>query len=200
MKKLILAAMKVVVYTLCLVMYFHSWSQDIPEGEFFRRMDRGEQLMKEGNYEAANVEFMYILENKNTIPTDLAYLFGRNSYHLNNYKQSINWLNKYIQIKGTKGRYYDAAVKFLSYAEDQYREIQMAKTASLAAELVNEDYDCGGLEKMICPVCHGSGVIIKRNYFGDEYRTCPYSAGEAYLSCEDYNLFMQGLLEPKLKN
>ena len=23
------------------------------------------------------------------------------------------------------------------------------------------NYDCGGLEKMLCPVCHGSGVIIE---------------------------------------
>jgi hypothetical protein len=55
-------------------------------------MDRGENLMEAGRYEEANDAFMFVLDNKEVLPVDMAYLFGRNSFHLGKYKQSINWL------------------------------------------------------------------------------------------------------------
>ncbi|MEM9324755.1 MAG: hypothetical protein AAGA85_03830 [Bacteroidota bacterium] len=173
-------------------------AQEITEGQFATAMDRGEALMKQGKHEEANESFLFVINNKEVLPSSLAYLFGQNSYHLGKYKQSINWLNKYIQIKGTQGRYYEPAVYYLQLAENAYIEIQRKRSAEMADALVNDDYDCGGLDNMICPVCHGSGVIIKAGYFDKVYKTCPYSAGEGYLTCEDYNLFMRGLLEPKV--
>ncbi len=175
-------------------------AQEIPEGEFFRRMDLGEDLMNQGDYEAAQDEFLYILKNKEVLPTNLAYLFGRNSYHLNQFKQSINWLNKYLQIKGTKGQYHNDAVKYLHMAEEKYLAIQRSKNKSAISNLNANSYDCGGLDKMICPVCKGNGVIVTQGPFGNTYKTCPYSAGESFLSCDEYNDFMSGIMEPKLSN
>ena len=192
--------MKVKIVLLILLATQAAIAQEITESEFLRRMDLGEDLMRKGNYEAAQQEFLFILNNKEVLPNNLAYLFGRNSYHLEQYKQSINWLNKYIQLKGTKGRYYDEAVKYLQFSEDRYLGIQRSRMTEAIAELPDPDYDCGGLQKMICPVCRGSGVVIKQGPFGETYKTCPYSAGEAYLSCKDYNDFMRGILEPKLTN
>ena len=37
-------------------------------------MDYGQQLMIAGEYQAAQTEFMFVLENMAVIPTDLAYL------------------------------------------------------------------------------------------------------------------------------
>lgn len=176
------------------------FAQEITDAEFFGRMDLGEELMLQKKYEEANEEFLFVINNKKVLPGNIAYLFGRNSYHLEKYKQSINWLNKYIQIKGTKGQYYEPAVKYLQLAESRYREIQTKKYEDIEDALANQEYDCDGLDNMICPVCHGSGVIIKRGYFDNVYKTCPYSAGEGYLSCKEYNLFMSGLLEPKIKD
>ncbi len=163
-------------------------------------MDLGEDLMYQGKYDEADEEFRFVMDNKKVLPSNMAYLFGRNSYHLGNYKQGINWLNKYIQLKGTKGRYYQEAVKFLHLAEDQYLAVQRANAKPIVSDLEESSYDCGGLEKMICPVCRGDGVIITRGAFGATYKTCPYSAGEGYLTCEEYNLFMSGMLEPKIQN
>ncbi len=175
-----------------------SVGQEITEGQLATAMDRGEELMKQGKFEDANESFLFVINNQKVLPSSMAFLFGQNSYHLKKYKQSINWLNKYIQIKGTQGRYYEPAVYYLQLAENAYIELQRKKMEDMAGELVNEDYDCDGLDNMICPVCHGNGVIIKAGYFDRIYKTCPYSAGEPYLSCEDYNLFMRGLLEPKV--
>ncbi len=170
------------------------------ELELRRKIDHGAKLMAQGFYDSAQVEFLYVLENMARLPSEMAYYFGRNSYHLNKYKQGINWLNKYIQLKGTRGRYYEPAVQYLQYAEDEYMKIQRGHTKRLAEELNSANYDCGGLEKMICPVCHGSGVVVTNGTFDEVYKTCPYSLGEGYLSCGEYNLFMRGKLEVKLKN
>lgn len=193
------------VVSLVLMMMFLTSShmakaQLITEADFLKRMDRGEDLMKQGNHEEADEEFMFVIDNMEVLPSEIAFLFGQNSYHLNKFKQSINWLNKYIQIKGTKGRYYEPAVKYLQLAESRYIEIQRQKNEEMSSDLASGDYDCDGLENMICPVCHGNGVIIKETYFDKVYKTCPYSAGEPYLTCEEYNLFMRGLLEPKITN
>jgi len=163
-------------------------------------MDKGAELMAIGEYDSAQVLFQSVLQNMPKLPSDMAYYFGRNSYHLGKYKQSINWLNKYIQLKGTKGRYYEPAIQYLQFSEDEYLRIERTRARQVSIDLESAEYDCGGLEKMLCPVCHGSGVVIKAGLFEESYQTCPYSLGEGYLSCDEYNLFMRGKLEPKTEN
>lgn len=173
------------------------FGQSILDGELSRRMDQGVMQMESGQYESAQKEFLFVMSKMESLPSEMAYYFGRNSFHLTKYKQSINWLNKYIQLKGTQGRYYDMAIKYLQLAEEEYIKISKEQTAEIQKELQGDDYNCGGLQKMICPVCNGTGVIVKNGPFDRIYQTCPYSLGESYLSCEEYNQFMRGELEPK---
>ena len=173
-------------------------AQIVRENELNLKIEQGAQLMALGNYDSAQVLFQFVLQNMEKLPSEVAYFFGRNSFHLEKYKQSINWLNKYIQLKGTKGTYYEPAIQYLQYAEDEYLRIQRSQAKRFKDDLEDANYDCGGLEKMICPVCHGSGVVIQSGIFEEVYSTCPYSLGEGYLSCDEYNQFMRGELEPKI--
>ncbi len=192
--------MKIVFSFLFLSCSFLLSAQIVRESELLRKMDLGAELMANSKYDSAQAEFQFVLQNMEKLPSEMAYYFGRNSFHLGKYKQSINWLNKYIQLKGTKGRFYEAAVQFLQFAEDEYIKIQRSQTLKLVEDLESSEYNCGGLEKMLCPVCHGSGVVISAGLFDNVYKTCPYSLGEGYLTCEEYNLFMRGELDPKLGN
>lgn len=192
--------MKSLLISILLICSINSFSQIVRESELLTKMDRGAELMAVGNYDSAQVLFQFVLQNLEKLPSEMAYYFGRNSYHLGKYKQSINWLNKYIQLKGTKGQYYEPAIQFLQYAEDEYLKQLRQYSNQVATDLENAEYDCGGLEKMLCPVCHGSGVVIQAGLFDEVYKTCPYSLGEGYLSCEEFNLFMRGNLDPKVKN
>ena len=195
-----LCCMKIAILSFLLFCSISGYSQIVRESELLTNMDRGAELMATGNYDSAQVLFQFVLQNMEKLPSEMAYFFGRNSFHLGKYKQSINWLNKYIQLKGTKGRYYEPAIQFLQYAEDEYLKQLRQYSKQVETDLENAEYDCGGLEKMLCPVCHGSGVVIQAGLFDEVYKTCPYSLGEGYLSCEEFNLFMRGNLDPKIKN
>ncbi len=190
--------MKIFLSNFFLVATFICQAQVIRESEVLRRMDAGKDLMNVGAYDSAQIQFLFVLENLEKLPSEMAYYFGRNSFHLEKYKQSINWLNKYIQLKGTRGRHYENAIRYLKWSEKEYLRIRRGQVRRLEDDLENSSYDCGGLEKMLCPVCHGSGVVISDGVFDEIYKTCPYSAGEGFLSCEEFNLFMRGELEPKL--
>lgn len=192
--------MKKVLICLSLLFSLASQAQIVRESELINKIETGAELMAVGKYDSAQALFQFVLQNMEKLPSDMAYLFGRNSYHLGKYKQSINWLNKYIQLKGTKGKYYEPAIQFLQYAEDEYLRIQRSQSEQFKKDIASAEYDCGGLEKMLCPVCHGSGVVVQAGLFDEVYKTCPYSLGEGYLSCEEYNQFMRGDLEPKVGN
>ncbi|MDH5598351.1 MAG: hypothetical protein OEY34_04475 [Cyclobacteriaceae bacterium] len=164
-----------------------------------KAMDEGVILMDAGNYEEADGKFRYVLENLEVLPSNMAYFVGKNSYHLNKLKQSINWLNKYIELKGTSGQYYNEAVEYLNRA--QKKLIEDSEPEKTDSSLIDEDgyrnIDCGPSGKVICPVCKGKTVIIKSTPIGTTYNPCPYSDSHGLLTCEEYNLLLKGELKRK---
>jgi tetratricopeptide (TPR) repeat protein len=167
------------------------------ESDWLTRMDQGANLMYEGKYETADSIFQVVLKNLKVLPAELAFYFGRNSFYVGKYKQSINWLNKYIELKGTKGQYFDETISLLEVANIKFTPIRESEITSILTELTKENLiDCPSGKRM-CPVCKGSGVLIKKGVFDANYQTCPYSGGSGYLSCDDYNLFLRGELAPK---
>jgi hypothetical protein len=163
------------------------------------QIDSAVRLSEEGKYEMADEKFKSALKNIRSVPTDLTFHFGKNSFFLNKYKQSIDWLNKYIQLKGANGQYSAEAVEWLEKAEAALlveREIE----ARQASEVLSKDFmiDCGPTGKVICTVCKGSTVVVKKGYFGDNYSTCGYCHKLGYLTCEEYNHLLKGELKPSL--
>jgi hypothetical protein len=168
------------------------------KSEVSRQLDSGVYLMDIGKHELADEKFKYVLTHVKSVPSDLTFFFGKNSFYLGNFKQSVDWLNKYIQLKGTTGQYYAEAVNWLKKAEDGLlteRKISSEKTQDVLSR--NYDIDCGPAGKVSCPVCKGDHVIIKKGPFGDEYRTCPYCNEHGFLTCTEYNQLLRGELEKK---
>ncbi len=148
-------------------------------------------------YEAADTKILYVLKSVKSVPSDLTFYFGKNSYYLSKYKQSVDWLNKYIQLRGTSGKFSDEALDIKQKAEVALLKQHEVATKQ-ATEILSSDYDidCGPTGKVVCPVCSGSTVIVKKGYFGDTYKTCGYCKHAGTLSCEDYNKLMKGQLTP----
>lgn len=168
------------------------------KAELMRQLDSGVYLMDRGEYVRADKKFRYVLENIKSVPSDLTFYFGKNSFYLGNFSQAIDWLNKYIQLRGTSGQFYQEATTVLRDSEKLLLE-QRSKSGNEAAEVLSRNYeiDCGPSNKVSCPVCKGDHVIIKKGAFGDEYRTCPYCNEHGYLSCDDYNKLLRGELQKK---
>ena len=63
------------------------------------QLDSGIALLEQEQYELADQKLRFALSNMKSIPSDLTFYFGKNSYFLGKYKQSVDWLNKYLQLK-----------------------------------------------------------------------------------------------------
>lgn len=166
--------------------------------ETLRELDSGVYLMEHEQYARADEKFRYVLQHVKSVPSDLTFYFGKNSYFLEQYKQSIDWLNKYIQLKGTTGQFYEEATAWLRQAEMHYlREKEQAADRTQEILSKNYDIDCGPSGKVTCPVCQGNHVIIRKGPFGDTYKTCPYCNEHGLLTCAEYNKLLRGELQPK---
>ncbi len=161
------------------------------------QLDSAIYLSENERYVEADERFIYVMRNLRSIPSDLTFYFGKNSFYLKKYRQSIDWLNKYIQLKGTTGQYSEQAVEWLRKSEVELLKERVTESAQ-AKEILSRDFtiDCGPAGKVVCPVCMGKTVIIKKNYFGESYKTCPYCSKHGYLSCTDYNKLVKGELKP----
>lgn len=166
--------------------------------DLMRQLDSGVYYMDNAQYLLADAKFRHVLENLKSVPSDLTFFFGKNSFHLGKYKQSVDWLNKYMQLKGTSGQYYNEATQWLEKAQSFILK-EKAKEGEKAQEVLSSNYDidCGPTGKVSCPVCRGMHVIIKKGPFGDEYKTCPYCNDHGMLTCDEYNKLLRGELEKK---
>jgi hypothetical protein len=163
-----------------------------------RTMDEAVSQMNEGLYADADEKLVYVLNNIRGVPSDLTFYFGKNSFYLNKFKQSVDWLNKYIQLKGTTGQHYAEAVDLLKKAEVEVLN-ERAREAAKAQEVLSQNYDidCGPTGKVMCPVCKGTTVIVKKGAFGNEYKTCNYCDKHGLLTCDQYNQLIRGELKPR---
>ena len=163
-----------------------------------REYDSALALMEAERFAEAEQKFLHVLNNIRSVPSDLTFHFGKNSFQLGKYKQSIDWLNKYIQLKGTNGQFYAEATDWKTRAEAEY--LKEKTSASKDAQDVlstSYDIDCGPTGMVVCPVCRGEHVIIKKGALSNEYRTCGYCNEHGLLTCDQYNQLLRGELRPR---
>ena len=162
-----------------------------------RQIDSIAQLIDVEEYAAAEKKILSVLKSVRSVPSDLTFYLGKTSFYLGKFKQSTDWLNKYIQLKGTGGQFSEEAIEFKKKAEvELLKEKQLESQQAVQVFSKDFDIDCGPTGKVICPVCNGSTVIIRKSYFGDTYKTCGYCHLKGTLACEDYNKLLKGELKP----
>lgn len=155
--------------------------------------------MDREQYETADQYFMQALDKIDLLSADFCYFFGKNSLLLGKYAQSIDWLNKYLELKGSRGQYSREVIELLDNAEKGYRNSSApANKADINSKFFYlNTIPCEDDQAIMCPICKGQDVIITKDKLGERlYRQCPYSTN-GILSCNEYNLLIQGLLKPK---
>ena len=177
--------------------------EEYERGQKLKFLDLGIKQYENGLYNDADKSFRQVLESVKVLPAEICYYFGANSYYLGQYKQSINWLNKYIALKGTSGQFFEESTTFLEQAQEKYLSASAVNKEDIYNPGEDIDYtvmprvDCGPAGKVICPVCKGQTVIIKRSAMSLNYQSCPYCDNHGNLTCDDYNLLLLGELRPK---
>jgi len=173
------------------------------KGQKLKYLDLGIKQYENGQYNEADESFRQVLETVKVLPAEICFYFGVNSFYLDKYKQSINWLNKYMALKGTSGQFFDECTRYLEKSEEKYllastsQENEVYDPGEAVDYTIMPKIDCGPSGKVVCPVCKGQTVIIKRGAMSLEYKSCPYCDNHGNLSCDNYNLLIQGELKPK---
>ena len=60
-------------------------------------------LILQKKYYTADSLLKKTILKQESVSSEITFLFGKNSYFLKKYEQSINWLNKYLELKGQNG-------------------------------------------------------------------------------------------------
>lgn len=164
-----------------------------------RFIDTAVNLMNQEKYAEADAYFNTALEAINVLSADFCFYFGKNSYYLKSYAQSIDWLNKYLELKGSRGQHSQEVLELLETAEEGFRE----NRSSVAAVDVKTRFfylntiNCSDTKSIICPVCKGDDIITTKDLLGEKYfKRCPYSHN-GVLTCSEFNLLIQGRLKEK---
>lgn len=172
--------------------------EQLKKARLLQLMDSGVYYMNTGKYDIADQKFVYVLNNIRSVPSDLTFYFGKNSFHQAKYKQSIDWLDKYMQLKGMTGSFSNEAGEMIRKAKSELLKEKSQEIKKTDAVMSNKyEIDCGPSGIVTCPVCKGAHVVIKKRSFGDEYKTCPYCSEQGTLTCEEYNKLSRGELKPK---
>ena len=82
-------------------------------------------------------------------------------------------------------------------ASNSVNEEEVYKPDEQVDYAVMPKVDCGPAGKVVCPICKGQTVIIKKTVMSMEYRSCEYCDNHGNLSCDEYNLLLLGELKPK---
>jgi len=159
-------------------------------------MDSAVALLSASKYLETEKVLNQVLKSVKAVSSELTYLIGENSFHLAKYRQSIDWLTKYIQLKGTTGEFSTQAALYLRRAEEALSS-EVRQQRAEAGEILSKDFDidCGPTGKVICPVCSGKTVIVKRDYLSEKKTKCPHCDVHGFLTCEQYNLLLKGQLK-----
>ena len=159
-----------------------------------------ENLILQKKYLEADSILKEKIKNSDKVSSDLTFLFGKNSFFLEKYEQSINWLNKYLELKGESGIFSDESIKFLELSNSKNLIENSKNIENVYVELYSYNYiDCQNNRK-VCPICKGTSVMIIETDVSKIYKTCPFSDNKGFLTCDEYNLFLRGKLKPKTSN
>lgn len=160
-------------------------------------MNKAKAEMKAEDYTAANKTFRKALATRKILPTNLSYLFAETLYIIHQYQNSLNFVDKYIDLAGQGGDYYDKAIELKGLLQAEFDKIKNCEYCNLSGyryvlcdnckgigQTTETCYNCKGSGATVCPKCMGEGVYITFNSFsGKQYQACEICEGKGYSTC-----------------
>ncbi len=161
-------------------------------------MQKAVGQMNDRKYEEANLTFREMLASKKVLPTNMSFFFAETLYMINQYHNSENFLNKYLDLAGKGGDYYTQATELQTLLSTRKNEIKECNYCNVfgyrlnncqlcegKGSLVSTCYYCKGIGKTSCLTCQGDGVIVTKNIFDvAEYKSCHVCNTNGYHACK----------------
>ncbi|PRY90422.1 tetratricopeptide repeat protein [Mongoliibacter ruber] len=153
--------------------------------------------MEKGDYERANTYFRQIIENNLPLSPEMPYYFAVTLFELEQYDNSMNFLNRYIQINGRNAEKYEEAkeleaklkepldaIKACEFCNKQGYRVIACTTCEGEKELEQTCSLCKERGVVGCNRCFGKGLLTKRNVFNlIEYHECDQCDGLGKHTC-----------------
>jgi tetratricopeptide (TPR) repeat protein len=162
-----------------------------------RLFNNAKAEMDKGDYEKANTYFRQIIESNLPISPEMPYYFAVTLYELGQFDNSLNFINRYIQINGRDAEKYDEArelqrrlqepinaILACEFCNNQGYRIQTCPTCEGKKQISQACDLCRGRGMVGCNRCFGKGLITRRNVFNlVEYHECDKCNGEGKHTC-----------------
>lgn len=157
----------------------------------------GKLQMEQGDYESANITFRKILALDTILPSQFCYYFAETLYMVGQYQNSKSFINKYYELTGIKGRFYENVTNLEKMVEleisnlsncqfcdpNGYRLETCAVCDGHGVHNTTCSY-CRGKGLILCQQCKGHGVEININQYGEnEYKSCKICQTRGYVVC-----------------
>ncbi len=173
------------------------FSQINSEGSMVQYYKQAQEFMENNDYEGANLAFRKILKLGTKLPAEMPYLFAETLYQIEQYQNSKSFLDKYFEIMGKAGTYYEQAqvleaklgkklnrafsCNFCDYSGYRLKTCNVCKGEK---QLLEQCHYCEGIGKVGCSICAGDGVLVQLGALGNRsYRTCHRCKGDGVHTC-----------------
>ncbi len=171
------------------------------EGQAKKLLEEAKEQMAKGNYLGADQKFRKILSLNEVVPTEALYFFAYTLDKNNELQSSRNFLDKYLELTGKSGEYYNEAKILTSKLDKKYAEIAacnfcdadglrliLCPVCEGAGKIDGKCTQCHGFGQTTCNKCLGEGVQITRTSFGENsYKTCEVCNGTGKETCSRCN-------------
>lgn len=185
----------ITAYTLFLS--FASKAQNFEATNMADVYKEAQSYMLKNDYEQANLAFRKILKMGTKLPAEMPYLFSETLFNIGQYQNSKSFLDKYFEIMGKAGTYYEQALVLKQKLEQQLNKaiscdfcdysgyrLTTCKVCQGKKQLLQTCNYCKGIGKVGCNLCAGEGVLVQIGALGDKrYKTCHQCKGEGIHTC-----------------
>ena len=158
---------------------------------------QAKQQMGQQNYVAANKSFRQMLALNIPLPTDMCFFFAGTLFHLGQYENSLQFVEKYRSLAGPGGEFYHESGELKEQLEGKMTIIReclhcdshgyVLEACAFCEGKGNFEQNCSrcfGRKKVHCASCSGEGIQIEDDLFGQKkYQTCKNCNGSGIRNC-----------------
>ncbi|MEQ8533414.1 MAG: hypothetical protein RIB86_16280, partial [Imperialibacter sp.] len=177
--------MKSMVFCLLIISSYGGWAQT-GQSRAKALLEEAKGYMAKEDYRAADKKFRQILSLNEVVPTEALYFFAFTLEKNHQLQSSRNFLDKYTDLTGKSGEYFNEAKMLQNRLDVLAREIEACEycdndgfrliTCSQCDGSGHVDDKCPlghGFGEITCHKCLGEGDQISKNQLGENvYKTC----------------------------